>query len=190
VISEIDRLYHLQYNPSPIIKLAAWAHHNQYDKSGNPYIFHPQRVAHRVAVSGASFHQVAAAWLHDTVEDTVVTFEMLGEYVPDGTIRMVEALTHQPNEPRVDYIARIMRTPGASSVKRADIADNMDPRRMEPLPIETQARLNAKYLRDLRQLGYEHAERPPQRQERPGLSRIVWGQGREDDHGSSRPVAG
>jgi (p)ppGpp synthase/HD superfamily hydrolase len=43
-----------------------------------PYIVHPAEVASIVgAVEGATFEMVAAAWLHDVVEDTGVTMETI-----------------------------------------------------------------------------------------------------------------
>lgn len=44
--------------------------------TGEPYIVHPEEVARLVESTGASVEQIAAAWLHDTVEDCNVT---LGE---------------------------------------------------------------------------------------------------------------
>lgn len=42
-----------------------------------PYIVHPQEVAQIVAEAGGTDEMVAAAWLHDTVEDTGVTIELV-----------------------------------------------------------------------------------------------------------------
>ncbi len=50
------------------------AHRGQVRKySGLPYILHPAQVAEIVAFVHASDELVAAAWLHDVVEDTDVT---------------------------------------------------------------------------------------------------------------------
>lgn len=167
-------LANLYYNDSPIIKLAAWAHRNDPPRrGGDPYIFHPMRVAHHVALCGASFHQVAAAWLHDTVEDTEVTLDMLTQYVPDGTIRLVDAMTRRSGETYPGFIARLLREPGAPPIKREDILDNLGP--------YTTKSQRAKYNAALAQLGYGDEatarQRPLGRQERPGIQRIVWGQG-------------
>ena len=52
-----------------------------------PYIVHPREVAGIVSQHGGSDAQVAAAWLHDVVEDTGVTIEIIkaefGEEVAD-----------------------------------------------------------------------------------------------------------
>jgi (p)ppGpp synthase/HD superfamily hydrolase len=43
--------------------------------TGEPYIVHPAEVASIVAsVEGATFDMIAAAWLHDVIEDTGCTF--------------------------------------------------------------------------------------------------------------------
>ena len=43
--------------------------------TGEPYIVHPAEVAKIVAsVEGATYDMIAAAWLHDVVEDTGCTF--------------------------------------------------------------------------------------------------------------------
>lgn len=53
---------------------AAQAHAGQVRKyTGEPYIRHPEAVAKLVQASGGDTAMVAAAWLHDTVEDTAVT---------------------------------------------------------------------------------------------------------------------
>jgi len=55
--------------------LAVRAHEGQKRKySGFPYITHPARVAGRVGIlPGATEEMVAAAYLHDVLEDTTVT---------------------------------------------------------------------------------------------------------------------
>ncbi|MGH1503662.1 MAG: RelA/SpoT family protein [Acidimicrobiales bacterium] len=58
-------------------KLAADAHEPQRRKSGEPYIVHPLAVAKIVAELGLDEISIAAALLHDAVEDTPVTREDL-----------------------------------------------------------------------------------------------------------------
>jgi len=54
-------------------EIAAAAHSGQQDKAGQPYILHPIRVLLTVKTSDERI----AAMLHDTVEDTAITFEDL-----------------------------------------------------------------------------------------------------------------
>ncbi len=53
-------------------KMAAKAHEGQFRQSGEPYIVHPLAVAKIVASLGLDDVSIAAALLHDAVEDTLV----------------------------------------------------------------------------------------------------------------------
>ena len=57
------------------INLAQSAHRQQLRKSGEPYFFHPLRVAHLAARHWMDFASVIAALLHDVVEDTPTSLE-------------------------------------------------------------------------------------------------------------------
>ncbi|MFP3913538.1 MAG: RelA/SpoT family protein [Actinomycetota bacterium] len=57
--------------------LAEHAHGGQRRKTGHPYITHPLAIAWHLAHYGLDAATVAAALLHDTVEDTEVTLEQL-----------------------------------------------------------------------------------------------------------------
>ncbi len=57
------------------ISLAQEAHRQQLRKSGEPYFFHPLRVAHLAARYWMDFASVIAALLHDVVEDTPTSLE-------------------------------------------------------------------------------------------------------------------
>jgi (p)ppGpp synthase/HD superfamily hydrolase len=58
-----------------------------------PYIVHPAEVAEIVASVGGSDAQIAAAWLHDTVEDTGVTSELIRKEFGDEVATLVGWLT-------------------------------------------------------------------------------------------------
>jgi GTP pyrophosphokinase len=58
-------------------EVAAEAHEGQLRKTGDPYISHPLAVALMLAEHGLDEATVAAALLHDTVEDTPVTLDDL-----------------------------------------------------------------------------------------------------------------
>jgi (p)ppGpp synthase/HD superfamily hydrolase len=77
--------------------LAREAHAGQRRKyGGGPYIEHPARVASRVALlDGFGPEAVAAAWLHDVVEDCDWTPQQLREVgFPAETVAIVEELTN------------------------------------------------------------------------------------------------
>lgn len=133
-----------------VIILATQLHGNQTDKSGRPYISHPQRVAEMVRRSGGNWVQEQAAWLHDSVEDTDATVErLLGAGVAGVVVTLVEALTHYKQLTNQEYWSRLKDTDGAALVKLCDIYDNLDPSRLCYLNEGTQARLRLKYSRAL-----------------------------------------
>ncbi|MFD7413282.1 HD domain-containing protein [Kitasatospora purpeofusca] len=135
-------------------RIARNAHAGQTDKNGHPYAEHLAAVAHGVAARGGSDEQIAAGWLHDAVEDDALTREWLAEAaLSDATKAIVDALTKRPDEPLEEYTARILATPGALVVKRADLAHNSDPARLASLDPATAERLAAKYRRTRELLG-------------------------------------
>jgi (p)ppGpp synthase/HD superfamily hydrolase len=126
--------------------LARQAHATQVDKAGRPYAEHLAAVAGGVAARGGSEEQVAAAWLHDAVEDEVLSREWLeGAALSQHTKDMVLAVTKRSGENVEEYAARILATPGALLIKEADIAHNADPQRLAVRDPATRDRLTAKY---------------------------------------------
>ncbi|WP_030247672.1 HD domain-containing protein [Streptomyces sp. NRRL S-350] len=134
--------------------LARRAHEGQVDKNGHPYAEHIAAVARGAAARGGNAAQIAAGWLHDTVEDDRLSREWLAAAaLPAETKAIVDALTRRPDEPTEAYAARILATPGALLVKRADLAHNSDPDRLATLDTATAERLAAKYARMRELLG-------------------------------------
>ena len=105
------------------IEIAARAHAGQVDKAGAPYIFHPLRLMFAVETP----EEKMAAVLHDTVEDTAITFEDLREAgFPTEVLEALEALTKKKGEKRLEAAHRAAANPIALMVKLADVSDNMD----------------------------------------------------------------
>ncbi|WP_030258744.1 HD domain-containing protein [Streptomyces violens] len=128
--------------------LARRAHEGQTDKAGRPYAEHLAAVAAGVRARGGSDEQIAAAWLHDSVEDAALSGEWLaGAALSPATKDMVLAVTKRAGEPPEEYAARILATPGALLVKEADLGHNADPDRLAVLDAATRERLTAKYAR-------------------------------------------
>ncbi|MET7319356.1 HD domain-containing protein [Streptomyces sp. NPDC005549] len=124
------------------------AHAGQTDKAGRPYAEHLRAVAEGVRERGGDDEQIAAAWLHDAVEDDALTERRLDEApLSRRTKDIVLALTKRPGEPPEAYAARILATPGARLVKEADLAHNADPARLAVLDEATRTRLAEKYTR-------------------------------------------
>ena len=65
---------------SEAYELAASKHEGQLRKSGEPYIIHPVNVALILANLRVGPNTIIAGILHDVVEDTDTTLEMLKEH--------------------------------------------------------------------------------------------------------------
>jgi RelA/SpoT family (p)ppGpp synthetase len=72
---------------------AAQAHQGQTRHSGEPFIYHPLAVAQILADMGMDPDTVAAALLHDTVEDTSVSLEDIAAAFGQDIARLVEGVT-------------------------------------------------------------------------------------------------
>ena len=105
------------------IQIAAWAHENQLDKGGQPYILHPLRVMLAVTTP----HERMAAVLHDVVEDfKVKLFDLEDENFPVEVVDAIFAFTKTAGEGRIAAAHRAAANPIARVVKLADVADNMN----------------------------------------------------------------
>ena len=69
------------------------AHAGQFRKSGEPYITHPIAVAEILAELGMDQPTIAAALLHDTVEDTPYSLEALRKDFGDEIAQLVDGVT-------------------------------------------------------------------------------------------------
>ena len=80
------------------IKFAVDAHHNTERRGkGFPYIVHPMEAMEIVATITPDPELLAAAALHDTVEDTDVTIEQIREAFGDRVAELVHAESDQLN---------------------------------------------------------------------------------------------
>lgn len=131
------------------IEIATEAHRGQLDKAGCEYITHPLRVM----AAGKSLEEKIAGVLHDVVEDSGWTFEMLeAEGFSAEIIAALRCLTKlSANEPYDKFITRIKDNPLAVAVKLNDLSDNMDIRRLPYLSDKDVKRLK-KYLKAYKQL--------------------------------------
>lgn len=100
--------------------------------SGDDYIIHPQRVAGIVTKYGGTDEQIAAAWLHDTVEDTDVTLSLIYDTFGTEVTKIVEGLTdvslptdgNRATRKAIDRMHTANASTEAQFVKLADIIDN------------------------------------------------------------------
>ncbi|MEU0002741.1 HD domain-containing protein [Streptomyces sp. NPDC006314] len=136
--------------------VARAAHEGQTDKAGRPYAEHLAAVAEGVRARGGDPEQIAAAWLHDAIEDDALTREWLAAAALAPRAKaIVDALTKRPGEEPGEYARRILDTPGALLVKASDLAHNADPGRLAVLPEATRGRLTEKYARMRALLGLD-----------------------------------
>ena len=73
------------------------AHQGQLRKSGDPYISHPESVARTLAALGLDGATICAGLLHDTVEDTDITYEQLKADFPEPVADIVSGVTKISN---------------------------------------------------------------------------------------------
>lgn len=121
--------------------IAKIAHHGQVDKAGKPYFTHPEKVASLLDKP----EEKIVAYLHDTVEDTVVTIEDIREIFGDEIGDAVEAMTHAKDVPYMEYVKALADNPLALKVKLADLTHNMDLSRIENPTEKDLLRVEKKY---------------------------------------------
>lgn len=120
------------------IALAVEAHRGQRDKAGQTYILHPLRVMMRLETETERM----VAVLHDVVEDSPWTLERLRELgYPEEVLGALDCLTKREGETYEAFIERVLPHPLARRVKRADLEDNMDVRRLPAVTAKDAERL-------------------------------------------------
>lgn len=113
------------------MNFAYQAHDGQIGKDGVPYFIHSFLVAEKVSAEYPNEELIAAALLHDVIEDTGVTLEELSEEFPSSVVTTVDVLTRRENESYDDYISRVSQNVMAMKIKLADIEHNSDLTRLD-----------------------------------------------------------
>ena len=119
------------------IAIAATEFADKNDKGGKPYMLHCLHVMHKVGPDDEELMIIAV--LHDLVEDTEWTFDMLrDEGFSDRVLSALTLLTHYPighSEGRTydDYIKCLALNEDARKVKLEDLKHNSDITRMKGL---------------------------------------------------------
>ena len=146
---ESDTLIHRAYD------VAASAHEGQFRKTGEPYITHPLAVASMLAEYGLDADTVAAAILHDTVEDTGTTLEEVERdfgttvaYLIDGVTKLDRVRYSNREDQQAATIRKMViamaRDVRVLLIKLADRLHNI--RTIYPLSPEKQQRIAAETL--------------------------------------------
>jgi len=144
-----DTLIHRAYD------VAAAAHEGQFRKTGEPYITHPLAVASMLADYGLDAETVAAALLHDTVEDTRITlhdvereFGATVAYLIDGVTKLDRVRYSNREDQQAATIRKMViamaRDVRVLLIKLADRLHNI--RTIFPLSPEKQQRIAAETL--------------------------------------------
>lgn len=166
--SETAALSHVQHVRRARL-LATCLHEGQTDKSGRAYFHHlGETVVHyryrfetSLMADSLMTHSTyclgeAAAWLHDAVEDTPMTEEVLLQLeFPREVVELVGLLTRTKDVPSDLYYRKIKADPLARLIKAADMDSNTAPERMARLDEETRTRLTAKYAKGYKAIDME-----------------------------------
>jgi guanosine-3',5'-bis(diphosphate) 3'-pyrophosphohydrolase len=123
-------------------KFAALKHRDQRRKDimASPYIIHPIIVANELTKAGVSDSEIiAAALLHDTLEDTETTEDELIETFGERVCSMVVELTDDKDLPkkerkRLQIVHAPYLSPGAALVKVCDKIANVSDVTYNPPP--------------------------------------------------------
>ncbi|MBI4361385.1 bifunctional (p)ppGpp synthetase/guanosine-3',5'-bis(diphosphate) 3'-pyrophosphohydrolase [Candidatus Micrarchaeota archaeon] len=113
-------------------RIAVVAHAKQKRKGdGSPYIVHPFRVALKLAQNGFSDEVIAAALVHDVLEDTTYPEKKLRRELGESVYRIVKAVTNDDSlsweEKKRKYVQTVRAGPaGAKAVCVADKIHNME----------------------------------------------------------------
>ena len=100
--------------------LAARYHKGQKRKNGDPYIFHPLKVALELKKMGYNETIWTVGVLHDVLEDTNVTEEEIIAVTGMDVFEIIKCLTKYPGCNKDDYFQNIRLNTTAQIIKNVD----------------------------------------------------------------------
>lgn len=125
---------------SKAILIATNAHHGQFDRGGNPYILHPLKILHYLKTDDEELQYIGI--LHDTVEDTNVTYkELIEAGMSERVISGVKAITKVPGQTYEEYKESVFSNVDAMKVKLCDLRHNTDIRRLKGITDKDKLRM-------------------------------------------------
>ena len=120
------------------LQLCFQAHRDQVDRSGMPYVFHPFHLAEQMKDEATAI----TALLHDVAEDTDFTLQDIRNMgFPREALDALALLTHDKEEPYMEYVCRAACDPVARVVKLADLTHNSDLSRLNSVTEEDRRRV-------------------------------------------------
>tara|TARA_Y100000389_G_scaffold136015_2_gene133546 strand:+ start:16761 stop:18338 length:1578 start_codon:yes stop_codon:yes gene_type:complete len=107
--------------------IAYIAHYRQNRKSGEKFIIHPVSVSIILSQSGADYQTIVAGLLHDTVEDTSLSFEDIENVFGSEVRKIVEGETKVSKIPK---FTRFKKIPSRQCLERSKLEQNENLRSM------------------------------------------------------------
>ena len=93
----VDRVIKYDKGAEKVVRdaygMAEYLHRNQLRQSGEPYIIHPLHVAYILSEMQADRDTICAALLHDTLEDTNITFDEIKRSFNGEVAKLVDGVT-------------------------------------------------------------------------------------------------
>ncbi|MEI7374405.1 HD domain-containing protein [Dickeya chrysanthemi] len=123
--------------------------------TGEPYIVHPASVVQILMSVAPSVEMIAAAWLHDVVEDTDVTLQVIeaefGPLVAQYVEMLTDVRTRRTGGERIarknaNLLHSARACPEAQTIKLCDLIDNAS------LVVERDPLFARKYLLEMKRL--------------------------------------
>lgn len=161
VLSDLKEVIEVPSGMTDLEKKAMIFAHRKHEEidhtrkySGKPYIVHPSAVVELVRSVEHTPQMLAAAWLHDTVEDTKTSLEQIREVFGEEVYELVEMLTdisepedgNRKTRKEIDRQHTAKANPQAKTVKLADLIHN------SKSIIEQDPGFARVYLREMRDL--------------------------------------
>jgi len=130
------------------LQFATEKHDGQFDDEGKPYIMHPVAVASLLAtIIEDDENLVAAAFLHDTLEDTDTTYDELAQVFNEDIANLVQEVTKLKVEGR--KLFPMLHTRRGAVLKFADRLHNLSRLKVIPNTKWTQEKID-KYVESSR----------------------------------------
>ena len=131
---------------SKALSFASEKHAGQMRRNKSPYIYHPFRVAKRIADAGYGIRYQIAGLFHDLLEDTDATENEIKKYGED-ILEAVKLVSKNYCDDKSTYLDNILENHMATVVKNADRIDNL----MDACTI-TDLKFQKRYLKESKEL--------------------------------------